>query len=335
MANSIPRVALITGANSGFGYETAATLAESGANKVILACRTVAKAEEARQRLLVRCGLDVFETLAIDTAEPASAEVAAHELIQRGDRIDFLLLNAGMGAREFSANSDGVDLVYASTLVGHHVLTTNLLNHNLLALGARIVIAGSEAARSDLPGMNMTVEDFRALADEQHGGDLPAAMLAAARSDTPGPYNVNDAYATAKAMVAWWAAALARRLPRSMAVFAVSPGAAPGTGFARNMPWFMRSVMMPAMRLLGPVFGISGSIADGAERYIAAWRFSEVDSGAFFASRRHKMVGPMHKQATPHLLDEDLQEAAWTAIVRMTRGANLLDELTENQIVAG
>jgi NAD(P)-dependent dehydrogenase (short-subunit alcohol dehydrogenase family) len=332
MPNYTGKVALITGANSGFGYETAAQLTEAGYDKVILACRTHAKANAARQELLVRTGRDVFESLAIDTAEPISAAAAAEDLVQRGRRIDLLVLNAGMGARDLTTNSDGVDLVYASTLVGHHVLTARLLNEDLLAPDARIVIAGSEAARSDLPGMSMTVEDFRALADASRGGDLPAAMVTATRGDTPGPYNVNNAYATAKAMVAWWAAALSRRLPGGMAVFSVSPGAAPATGFARNMPWLMRAVMMPMMRLLGPVFGISGSIEDGARRYSDAATWDADDSGSFLASPPGKMVGPMLRQETDYLLDEELQEAAWSAIVAISRGDDVIEQLPQDQV---
>ncbi len=316
--NNIDRSALVTGANSGLGFEAAAQFCDQGFGRVILACRSHEKAEKARLALRDRCGRDVFETLISDTAEPGSALEAAEERAQRGKPIDVLLLNAGMGAAELRTNSRGVDVVYASTLAGHHVLTMSLLDEGLLSSKARIIIAGSEAARADLPGMGMKVDDFRALADEEHHGDLAAAMVAAAKGEAGDKYNPNAAYANAKAMVAWWSASLARRLPRGMAVYAVSPGAAMGTSFGRNMPFFMRRVMLPMMRAFGPMFGMTGSVAQGARRYVDAAGFSARQSGAFYASPPRKMVGLLEVQKTDHLVDPELQEAGYKAVVALT-----------------
>lgn len=323
---SVPktRSILITGANSGLGFEAAAQFAAAGYERIILACRSMGKAAVARDALVERYGSDPFELLAIDTAEPDSAREAAAELRRRGGEIDVLLLNAGMGASEFQTNSQGIDVVYASTLAGHHVLALGLLGQGQLSDTARIIIAGSEAARSDLKGMGMTVDDFRARAAADHGGDMAAAMVAASIGQGQGRYKPNTAYANAKAYVAWWAAALAHRLPHGMGVYAVSPGAAMRTSFGRNMPFFMRRIMVPMMRILGPVMGISGSVAEGARRYVEAARFGEEESGGFYASPPGKMVGPLQRQETPHLLDHELQEAAWTAIVALT-GSERLD----------
>jgi NAD(P)-dependent dehydrogenase (short-subunit alcohol dehydrogenase family) len=322
MTDLSTKVALVTGANSGLGFEASAQLAEAGYGKIILACRSEEKAEGAREHLIERCGRDVFDTLVIDTAEPESGVEAAQELLCREEQIDALVLNAGMGAKQLQTNSDGVDVVYASTLAGHHVLTQRLLEANMLAPGARIVIAGSEAARSDLPGMGMEVSDFKAIADERYDGNLTEALVETARGKVVGEYNPNHAYANAKSMVAWWAAALARRLPEGMAVYAVSPGAAMGTSFSRNMPFFMRAIMVPMMRIFGPVFGMTGSVSQGARRYIDATGFDIESNGSFYASPPKKMVGTLQIQDTPHLVDEELQEAGWSAIMELTKSAD-------------
>lgn len=89
------KTALVTGANSGVGFEAAAQLAEDGWAKVILACRSIEKAEAARAQLVERVGRDPFGVLAVDTSEVASAQAACDELRDRGERVDFLLLNAG------------------------------------------------------------------------------------------------------------------------------------------------------------------------------------------------------------------------------------------------
>ncbi len=142
------KIALVTGANSGIGFETAALLAEAGYSKVILAARTTAKGEAAQAQLVMRVGQDVFDTLAVDVAEVQSAQQAADVLKERNEKIDLLILNAGMSTgTERAYNADGVELTFASTLVGHHVMTMRLLEDQLLSDHARIVIAGSEGAR--------------------------------------------------------------------------------------------------------------------------------------------------------------------------------------------
>ncbi len=96
----------------------------------------------------------------------------------------------------------------------------------------RIVIAGAEPARGDVPMFSYTdVADFAA---KHHHGNRTAAIEALVRSGPTVKYNANRAYADAKVLIAWWAAALARRLPPGMAVYAVSPGSAPDTQASRN-----------------------------------------------------------------------------------------------------
>ncbi|MEO0600058.1 MAG: SDR family NAD(P)-dependent oxidoreductase [Myxococcota bacterium] len=116
------RTALVTGANSGLGFEAAAQLAEAGYGRVILACRTLEKAEGARQRLVERVGHDPFETLAIDVADLASSHAAADTLLARDQPIHALLLNAGLVPGEtLTTSKDGHELSFAASVVGHHV----------------------------------------------------------------------------------------------------------------------------------------------------------------------------------------------------------------------
>jgi NAD(P)-dependent dehydrogenase (short-subunit alcohol dehydrogenase family) len=76
MAKHATTTALVTGANSGVGLETARQMAEAGWGKVLLACRTLEKAELSRLKLQERTGKDPFGCLAIDTSEVASANLA-------------------------------------------------------------------------------------------------------------------------------------------------------------------------------------------------------------------------------------------------------------------
>ena len=69
--------------------------------------------------------------------------------------------------------------------------------------------------------------DVAAFAAKHFQGDRSTAVEALIRNGPNVNYNANRSYADAKLIVAWWAEALARRLPSSMAVYAVSPGSAP------------------------------------------------------------------------------------------------------------
>ena len=127
------KTALVTGANSGLGFEAAAQLAEAGYSRVILACRTLEKAAAARQALVERVGSDPFETLEVDVSSIESAQAASDELVRRGDSIDTLLLNAGMVSGEAMDKSvDGLEVAFASSIIGHHVITVRLLEAGVL-----------------------------------------------------------------------------------------------------------------------------------------------------------------------------------------------------------
>ena len=78
--NVVREIALVTGANSGIGFETAYQLASAGYGKVILACRTIEKGEAARKLLVERGSKDVFEALAVDVSEAESAISGARYL---------------------------------------------------------------------------------------------------------------------------------------------------------------------------------------------------------------------------------------------------------------
>ena len=292
MTPVIDKTVLITGSNSGIGFEAAAQLAEAGWGNVILACRTEEKAEAARKLLVDRTGRDPFKVLAIDTSEVDSAVAASDKLLEDDIHIDFLLLNAGATGATPVFNSDGVEITWASNLVGHHVLAMRLLGDGLLTPSARIVIAGSEGARGTVPGMK--VHDVEAVANDHHDGDRVAAIEALAKVRGPYSFNSNNEYVSSKMVVAWWAAALSRKLPAGMTVNAVSPGSVPGTNFARNASWVVRLLMVPMMKIVGPLMGMAGSIESAAARYVVAADFGDDETGHFYASEnRKKLVGPM------------------------------------------
>lgn len=306
-------IVLVTGATSGLGYAAARTLAGEGWREIIVTGRSLARAQETAARLATETRRQVFTPLELELDTPASIQSALAELVKRGRRIDFLLLNAGMvpgKARVITA--EGVEASQAP-LIGHHQLTVGLLRANLLGPNARIVIASAEPARGGVPMFKYT--DVDALAAKYHQGDLTAAMEALIRNGPNVKYVPNNAYADAKLFVAWWAAALARRLPSGMAVYAVSPGAATATNVSRQASLAVKYLFIPIANLIP---GMNQTPETAAGRYIQASKFGTEVSGQFFASAQGKFSGPIEAQLHPHLVDGANQEAAWQAVVNVS-----------------
>lgn len=319
--NATKGIALVTGANSGIGFETAFQLASAGYSKVILGCRTIEKGEAARKLLVERGSKDVFETVAMDVSEVASAIDASEEIISKGYKIDLLILNAGMSAgSNIMKNSTGVDLTFASTLVGHHAMTMNLLAKGGISENGRIIIAGSEAARGDVPGI--ALPDLDKVVKEDFNGNMHDALKAYAEAAYPAKYVPMNAYALAKLYVAWWSASLAKKLPNGITVNAVSPGSVPGTNFARDQSALMRTIILPMMKFIGPMMGMAGPISAAAERYVDVSRYGKENSGKFYASPPKKAVGKLQEQRTALLQDEAKQEEGYKLIVELAGGVD-------------
>src|SRR6202008_4739778 len=136
---------------------------------------------------------------------------------------------------------------------------------NLLSPNARIVITSAEPARGGVPMFKYT--DVFAFAAKHFRGNQTAAVEALIRNGPHVKYAPNNAYADAKLIVAWWAAALARRLPSGTAVYAVSPGSAPDTKAVRNLGPVMKWLMIPLVKLIP---GMSQTPETAARRYLQA-----------------------------------------------------------------
>lgn len=305
--------ALVTGATSGLGFETAAQLAEQGVGEVVITGRSQAKADEARRRLVERTGKDVFSTLAVDLANLKTVEEAVSA--RKGQNaFDLLVLNAGVApTNDLLRTGDGIEMTVAASLTGHHVLTMRLLESDLLSAQARIVIAGSEAARGDVP--TFTPADIKQLANTHFAGDPEAAVSAYMRMESPIKYNPSNTYATAKLFVAWWVAELAERLPQGMVVNAVSPGSTPDTDAARNAPAYMKYLMLPILKLIP---GMAHSVADGAGRYLEVAGYDESKTGLFYASKPKKMTGQVEVITLPIFDNPSAQKALWAVTAQLT-----------------
>jgi NAD(P)-dependent dehydrogenase (short-subunit alcohol dehydrogenase family) len=307
------KTALVTGTTSGLGYAAARMLAIEGYRQVIVTGRSLARVQETAAQLAAETKLQVFTPLELELDSVSSVQSVLAELVKRGRSVDFLLLNAGiMGRKELKLTAAGIEMS-AAPLIGHHQLTVGLLRAKLLSPNARIVIASSEAARGDVPLFSYT--DLPTFADKQFNGDRTAAVEALLHSGPNVKYQPNRAFADAKLIAAWWTAALARRLPIGMAVYAVSPGAAPNTNAVRNAGLLTKWVLIPVTKLIP---GMSHTPETAARRYLQASEFGTDVSGQFFASAPKKFTGPIEAMCQPHFHDRANQEAAWQAVVSVS-----------------
>jgi NAD(P)-dependent dehydrogenase (short-subunit alcohol dehydrogenase family) len=136
------RTVVVTGANTGIGYHTAAALAFSGA-RVVLAVRNLDKGNAARSRIVAaKPEVDVTLTQ-LDLGSLASVRRAADELRSAHPRIDLLINNAGVMWTPKELTADGFELQFGTNHLGHFALTGLLLDHVLAVGGSRVVTVSS------------------------------------------------------------------------------------------------------------------------------------------------------------------------------------------------
>ncbi|XP_030555233.1 WW domain-containing oxidoreductase [Drosophila novamexicana] len=211
------RVALITGANCGIGYETARSLALHGC-EIILACRNLASAAEAIERIAqerpaarARC-----RSFALDLGSLRNVQKFVEQIKQNFSHIDYLILNAGVFALPHTKTVDGLETTFQVSHLSHFYLTLQL--ESLFDHRTRIVVLSSESHRfANLPVENLTLQHLSPPAEK---------------------YWSMMAYNNAKLCNVLFAQELAQRWrQRGISVFSVHPGNMVSTQLSRNY-WF-------------------------------------------------------------------------------------------------
>ena len=138
------RIALITGANSGLGFDTAQALLEKNAT-VILGCRSIEKAEKARERLLTKTNCGTIELLGLDLADLVQVNTAAEQIENKFGKVNLLINNAGVMAPPRTISKQGLEIQFAVNHLSHMALTLKLLPLMAKQSGARVVTVSSGA----------------------------------------------------------------------------------------------------------------------------------------------------------------------------------------------
>jgi NAD(P)-dependent dehydrogenase (short-subunit alcohol dehydrogenase family) len=136
------RVAVVTGANSGIGWEAALELARHGAHTV-LACRDAGRAQAAVDRIRSAHAGASVEVLPLDLSSLASARAFAQQFSARFPRLDLLVNNAGVMTLPYSRTIDGFERQLGTNHLGHFALTGLLLDRLCAAPAARVVVLSS------------------------------------------------------------------------------------------------------------------------------------------------------------------------------------------------
>jgi NAD(P)-dependent dehydrogenase (short-subunit alcohol dehydrogenase family) len=283
------RVAVITGANTGLGYETALALAEHGAH-VVLAVRNLDKGKDAAARITAKGPRGEVALQELDLTSLESVRAAARQLRADHEHIDLLINNAGVMWTPKSTTKDGFELQFGTNHLGHFAFTGLLLDRLLPVAGSRIVTVSSVGHR------------IRA---DIHFDDLQWEHS----------YNRVAAYGQAKLANLLFTYELQRRLASHGTTIAAAahPGGS-NTELARNLP----APFAPVVSLLLPL--IAQDAAAGALPTLRAATDPAVLGAQYygpdgFAEQRGypKIVASSKKSH-----DADLQRRLWTVSEELT-----------------
>lgn len=289
---------IVTGANSGTGFETARVLAARGAD-LVLAVRNPGKGEAARAAILRETPDATVRVEQLDLASQASVAGAAARLLAEGRPIHVLINNAGVMALPTRQESpDGPELQLATNFLGHFALTARLLP--LLQAGqARVVQLSSVAHRQGrihLDDLNLTTG-----------------------------YTPWKAYAQSKLAMLMFALELDRRSQAGnwgLTSVAAHPGYARtdliGNGPLATAPGHVRAGFRYLYRpFLEPL--VSHSQADGALPILLAATGMVEPGGYYGATRLNELKGPPGPaRIAPRALDAAVARALWGEAERLT-----------------
>jgi NAD(P)-dependent dehydrogenase (short-subunit alcohol dehydrogenase family) len=283
------RVAVITGSNTGLGYETAAALADHGAH-VVMAVRNLDKGKDAAARITASSPHADVALQELDLTSLQSIRAAADQLRADHDRIDLLINNAGVMYTPKSTTKDGFELQFGTNHLGHFALTGLLLDRLLPVAGSRIVTVSSVG--------------HRILADI-HFDDLQWERR----------YNRVAAYGQAKLANLLFTYELQRRLaPRGTTIAAAAHPGMSDTELMRNMP----APLISAFERVAPL--IAQDAAIGSLPTLRAATDPAVLGGQYYGpdglgqTRGYpKIVGSSKKSH-----DADRQRRLWTVSEELT-----------------
>ncbi|MCL1869200.1 MAG: oxidoreductase [Promicromonosporaceae bacterium] len=286
------RTAVVTGASSGLGYETARVLARRGAT-VVLACRSPERTAAAMARIRAESPGASLRTVTLDLASQASVRAAADRLMAEHPRIDVLVNNAGALVRDYALTEDGFERTLATNHLGAFALTGLVLPSLLATEGSRVVTVSSVGHKQG----------------EMHFDDLQWAQ----------GYRSHQAYFQSKLANLLFMYELQRRLAASggpTIAVAAHPGNA-RTGFGGDQV-HIRVTTDPRLRFL--TWWLLQSPVTAALATVRAAVDPAATGGEYFGPEgRNEWTGyPVRVESSTRSHDVDAQRRLWTESERLT-----------------
>ncbi|GAB1527251.1 hypothetical protein RhiTH_010426 [Rhizoctonia solani] len=244
-------VAIVTGANSGVGFETARSLAGMGA-RVILACRSESKGKVAQMEIVESTGNKEIEVEVLDLASFSSIKQFLGRWETRQTKhVDILVNNAGCMTNAASVTEDGFEYMYQTNHLGHVLLTLSLLNHGRLSSHGRIINVSScsSYASDELDAHNADSRDIIRKYTPNTGCPLSFG-------------DVMTLYARSKASQVVWTMALQRHLAeregwKNISVHTCHPGTVKSSIWTQpDGIGSMAGRLADIFRMVGNTFGI-------------------------------------------------------------------------------
>jgi len=287
------RTAVVTGANSGLGYETSLALAQHGAT-VVMACRDEDRCAQAAERIRSAHPAARLEPERLDLADLDSVRACSAAVLSRHGAIDILVNNAGVMAPPCRMTTrQGFELQLGVNHLGHFALTGLLLPALLRGPSSRVV----------------TVSSF---AHETGAIDFDDLQLEAGYT----PYR---AYSASKLANLLFMLELDRRLSRAGAS-AISAGAHPGfasTQLQATGP-FLCEKPIRSWLVLAAVRVIGQSPREGAEPQLYAAGASEARGGDYFGPRFRIRGHVVPSDMAPAARDEAVAARLWEVSAQAT-----------------
>ena len=144
MLDQSGKVAIVTGAGSGIGFEVARKLAEKKA-RVVIAVRDPAKGHKASEKIGEECSKADVDVMKLDLADILSVRRFVEGFRKRYSRLDLLINNAGIMASPYGKTADGFELQFGTNHLGHFALTVLLIDMLKKVPGSRVVTVSSGA----------------------------------------------------------------------------------------------------------------------------------------------------------------------------------------------
>lgn len=277
------KVAVVTGANSGVGYETTIGLANAGL-RVVMACRSLDKARAAMKTAQERVPDAALEVAELDLSRFPSVRTFSQRFREQHDRLDILVNNAGVLDYSGRRNEDGIELQFATNHLGHFLLTSLLVDMMPDTADSRVVSLSSVAHKK---------------------GEIAFDDLNCER-----PRAKDFAYAQSKLACLMFAIELDRRLKRagrSLISLAAHPG-----GTDSGLFDDMSRVQYYALKLIGPL--ITHSNEKAAQPTLHAALAPDVRGGEYFGPQGlMDLQGPPgHASRTKYSEKEDVASRLWS-----------------------